>query len=363
MKKLIVMAISVVFLFLLIPVSAQQNSQTIKILAIGNSYSNNATQYVDEITASLGIKTETYSLYYPGCSIQQHVNFYNNASTVYALATKGENLNWQINTMQKAFALHNYNYITIQQGSTLCDAFFSYWTQENPWVNNLYDIISENQPDAQIKMHQTWSLCNEKATEKRPNFAVPWESSTAMFNQIESCYNRAAEKVGLTKNDIIKSGKAIQLAKDKYGYGDIYNTKENGKLIVAETLANNALYADNLSHLNHRGRYLASLVFVESLLGIDSREVTFVPEVLDEADCKLLRRIAHEAVTGEVSYEQGDINGDGTVNASDLALLKKVVAGLTTESDEVKNTNVDENLGTPNAADLALLKKIVAGLV
>ena len=226
------------------------------------------------------------------------------------------------------------------------------------------DIISENQPDAQIKMHQTWSLCNEKATEKRPNFAVPWESSTAMFNQIESCYNRAAEKVGLTENDIIKSGKAIQLAKDKYGYGDIYNTKENGKLTVAETLANNALYADNLSHLNHRGRYLASLVFVESLLGIDSREVTFVPEVLDEADCKLLRRIAHEAVTGEVSYEQGDINGDGTVNASDLAFLKKVVAGFVdVDSEEVKNANVDESLGAPNAADLALLKKMLAGLV
>ena len=64
------------------------------------------------------------------------------------------------------------------------------------------------------------------------------------------------------------------------------------------------------------------------MLGIDSREVTFVPEVLDEADCKLLRRIAHEAVTGEVSYEQGDINGDGTVNASDLAFLKKIVAGF-----------------------------------
>lgn len=60
----------------------------------------------------------------------------------------------------------------------------------------------------------------------------------------------------------------------------------------------------------------------------------------------------------------GDVNGDGNVDAADLALLKKVIAKITPiDADEVKYPNVDNEAGEPNAADLALLKKIIAKLV
>ena len=76
--------------------------------------------------------------------------------------------------------------------------------------------------------------------------------------------------------------------------------------------------------------------------------------------------VTTETVTFEKvgeEYKKGDINGDNNINAADLALLKKIVAGLTAiDDEEVKNIQVDDNSGTPNAADLAALKKIVAGL-
>ena len=61
----------------------------------------------------------------------------------------------------------------------------------------------------------------------------------------------------------------------------------------------------------------------------------------------------------------GSLDGDGAVNASDLAILKKVIAGLTSLDDkEVVNPDVDgDGTATPNAADLAVLKKKIAGLV
>jgi uncharacterized protein YkwD len=73
---------------------------------------------------------------------------------------------------------------------------------------------------------------------------------------------------------------------------------------------------------------------------------------------------ADEPVALKSSFAKGDVNGDGSVDAADLALLKKVVANLTpADSTEVKNPNVD-GIGTvPDAADLALLKKIVANLI
>ena len=61
---------------------------------------------------------------------------------------------------------------------------------------------------------------------------------------------------------------------------------------------------------------------------------------------------------------KGDVNGDNSVDAADLALLKKVIAKLTPiDSADVKNPNVDGQGTEPDAADLALLKKIIAKLI
>ena len=67
----------------------------------------------------------------------------------------------------------------------------------------------------------------------------------------------------------------------------------------------------------------------------------------------------------EPEFLQGDVNGDGEVDAADLALIKKVIAKLTPmDSEEVVNPNVDADAeGSVDAADLALLKKIIAKLV
>ena len=49
-------------------VSAEEK-KPLKVLAIGNSYSNNTTEYVSKIAESMGYDIEATSLYYPGCSL------------------------------------------------------------------------------------------------------------------------------------------------------------------------------------------------------------------------------------------------------------------------------------------------------
>ena len=60
----------------------------------------------------------------------------------------------------------------------------------------------------------------------------------------------------------------------------------------------------------------------------------------------------------------GDVDGNGVVDAADLAVLKKVIAKLTPMDDPmVVNTDVDgDGKEIPDAADLAKLKKIIAKL-
>ncbi|MBR5121825.1 MAG: dockerin type I repeat-containing protein, partial [Oscillospiraceae bacterium] len=66
----------------------------------------------------------------------------------------------------------------------------------------------------------------------------------------------------------------------------------------------------------------------------------------------------------EPTYIVGDVDGNGDVDAADLAILKKVIAKLTPIDDPiVVNTDVDGNgEEIPDAADLAKLKKIIAKL-
>ena len=319
MKKILALFLSIALIFCAVPAVSAQTAvadEPIRILAIGNSFSNNATQYIDRIAENLGLNVEAYSLYYPGCTIQAHVNYYNNESTVYALATDGVNLNWSINTMQKAFELYDYDNVTIQQSPSGCDSFSTYWTENQPWLTQLNDIIKENEPQAKVLIHQTWSFCHDCAIGNDPYWKTNYNNSKEMFAVIEDCYNRAAEKIGVKSEDIIPVGKAIQLAKDEFGFGDFYNTKADGSsLSDVEHLAGGALYTDNVDHLNCHGRYIASCVWLENIFGVDCRETTYVPEVLDAKECELLREIAHEAATGEQSTVEGDWryipNGDG----------------------------------------------------
>lgn len=52
-----------------------KNKELIKVLVIGHSFSNNSTQYASQMVADFGGNLEISSLYYAGCTLEQHYNF------------------------------------------------------------------------------------------------------------------------------------------------------------------------------------------------------------------------------------------------------------------------------------------------
>ena len=46
----------------------------VKILAIGNSFSQDATRYMKEIAQSMGLEMLVVNLYIGGCSLEQHAS-------------------------------------------------------------------------------------------------------------------------------------------------------------------------------------------------------------------------------------------------------------------------------------------------
>ena len=304
MKKIICVILVLIFTFgmCVAPVSAvpQDDEKTVKILAIGNSYSNNSVKYISRIAESLGLKVSATSLYYAGCSLEQHVKFYNNDAREYEFYVDSVNISTsEKNTMREVFELADYDYITLQQAPESAALFSLYWTEDKPWLTDLYKIVKRHQPNAKIMIHQTWSFCHEDATGNSPYSRLVYRNSLDMFQNIEKSYETAADMLSIDKDTaIIPVGKAVQLAKDEYGYGDFYN---GGSTTLKAQRESVALYKDNVDHLNDVGSYLAGCVWVEKLFGVDCRKSTYYPEgIISVEDCEILRQVAHETVTGEV---------------------------------------------------------------
>ena len=111
---------------------------------------------------------------------------------------------------------------------------------------------------------------------------------------------------------------------------------------------------------------VATLTFAADADALGKKTVTMELAAMD-GDKEVKTAASNGYITVEEFIEEpavkGDIDGNGAVNAGDLAMLKKVIAGLTALDDPtVINPDVDGTGGTPNAADLAALKKIIAGL-
>ena len=151
-----------------------------------------------------------------------------------------------------------------------------------------------------ILVHQTWAFNNDMAKNNAYKYyPVNYKNNTEMFKKVEQAYNLAVQKIKEEKGvdaPMIKSGQAVELAQAKYGYART----------ASENLADNTLYADEISHLNKRGCYLTACVWIETLaklagVNIDTRTATFVPLVdgASAEDCQTLQYIAHSVVHGE----------------------------------------------------------------
>lgn len=260
-----------------ITLPSEIEEKTIRVLAIGNSFSNDAFHYAEQIAAEFGYKTEFLSLYQSGCYISKHLDNYNNQTAAYTIYRNGVQVRGSV-TMNQILKECDFDYITLQQGSARSNKWSYYYSEENPYIVDLYNAIKAEQPNAEFLIHQTWGYSPAEAQ------ANGHTGSLDHFTAIENCYNKAAELLNLP---LAKSGKAIQLVKD-YGY----LTDDRG--------GENSVYADEYCHLTDRGDFIAGCVLVETIFGVDIRTKDFTSLF---ADSKNLCKVAHQAVTGEVDDE------------------------------------------------------------
>ena len=168
------------------------------ILAIGNSFSQDATRYLHAIARSMGKKWNTANLYIGGCPLEKHFRNMHTEAPAYELQWNGVNTGFYV-SLKEALLSRSWDIITLQQASHHSAFYESY----QPYLNELAAYVRALCPKAKLYIHQTWAY--EANSAKLEGVAFP--TPEAMFTAVEQAYAKAAEDI--RADGIIPSGRLM----------------------------------------------------------------------------------------------------------------------------------------------------------
>jgi hypothetical protein len=198
-----------------------QMNSTLRVLAVGNSFSEDSVDYLYQIFKETGHDKDydeivIGNLVVGGCSLDMHVNFALENKPVYLYTKFSKESNGDMEvvstnaTLLKGLQDEEWDIITLQQRSGFSgdkDTFYPYLDMLINYINK--HIIKKN---AVLAWNLTWAY-DEDST--HPDFARYNGSQTEMYNSIV----KAALDVIVPNKSIsfvIPTGIAIQHARNKY---------------------------------------------------------------------------------------------------------------------------------------------------
>ena len=188
MKRILFISVSLLFaLTLTTPAQAQSKDDgVLRILAIGNSFSDDGMEYLPALLENLDIKNvEVARLYVGGCTLEQHITFYDKNESPYKFYRSEAGANkWseseQKVSMQYALDLGEWDIISLQQASGFSGMYDSY----TPHLGRLIEVIKKAQPNAELVWHMTWSYSSDS---NHRHFAHYDNNQQTMNNAIDNC--------------------------------------------------------------------------------------------------------------------------------------------------------------------------------
>lgn len=245
----------------------------IKILAIGNSFSEDALeQHLYSIVKAEGINIVIGNMYIPGCSIERHWQNASNDAAAYSYRkiVKGEKKTTENFKISQAITDENWDYISFQQASHFSGIFSTYEKDLPSLVKYVKGKVKKD--NIQLVLHQTWSYANNSTHDGFRNYN---NNQMTMYRSIVSAVSEASVLTGI--ETIIPVGTAIQNGRTSF-VGDHFNLDGY--------------------HLNLQiGRYTASCTWAEKLLGIKILSNSYYPDEMTLNEIIIARLAAHYAIT------------------------------------------------------------------
>lgn len=258
---------------LLLISSFSASGKDIRILAIGNSFSEDAVeQYLYELAAEGGDNLIIGNAYRGGQGLQSHwdVVVNNRADFEYRKVVNGKKTNSNQKTLLQCIVDEEWDYITFQQVSQDSGILSTY----EPWLSRLLAYVKGHakNPDVKFGMHRTWAYAKNST---HGGFANYGKDQQAMYEAIVNAVNEIVEKHD-DFSIIVPTGTAIQNARGSF-IGD--NFCRDGY------------------HLTYGlGRYTAACTWLEIFTGQNPVDKTYRPASVSEVEALIARHAAHYAV-------------------------------------------------------------------
>ena len=242
--------------------------ETIRILAIGNSFSTDAVeQNLWDLFNASGRKVIIGNLYAPGSYLGHHWERVESqaAEYKYAKVTDGVCITTSGWAIDDALADESWDFISLQQASDMSGVYDAY----TPYLPNLKAYI-EGKSDAEIVFHQTWAY---PANSDHAGFANYNYDQEIMYQSIVIVTQRVMRENNISL--VIPSGTAIQNARTSY---------------LGDTLNRDGLHLE-LTY----GRYIAACTWFEALTGQSVVGNPYYPDTITPELALLCQTAAHLA--------------------------------------------------------------------
>ena len=234
-----------------------------KLLSIGNSFSQDAQSWLHRIAVANGVELETTNLVIGGCSLETHWNHVLDGEKEYWLELNGTGVGRQL-SLEEGLALDTFDVVTLQQASHYSGRPQSYV----PYLPNLVAYVREKQPGAQLYFHQTWAY---EIDSDHGGFIPHNRDQQEMYRRICDCAELVKALVDLP---ILPCGPVIQRLRDTV---PAFDYKGGSGL---------SLNRDGFHLSEDYGRYTAAAVWFRVLTGKLPRTDAF-----EELDSALLEQI------------------------------------------------------------------------
>lgn len=218
------------------------NNKTLKILAIGNSFTEDGTAYLPSLVRTAGIKNVTIAkMVIGGTSLLSHHTHAIKDDSVYnfAVSTDGSFKSQGKKKFSDCLLSDTWDYVILQQVSQHSGLYRTY----QPYLNNLINIIHNHYPQAIIGWQMTWAY---SSTSTHTGFKNYDNNQAIMYESILDAVNQMKAETGLSV--IIPTGMVIQDLRKTYISNDLELTRDG-------------------YHLDYgAGRYAAACTWFETLI-------------------------------------------------------------------------------------------------
>jgi len=269
----------------------QKSLYSIYILAIGNSFSWDAMEYLYQILKELGYKDIFLgNLYIGGCTLETHAKNLTNYSAAYQYRVNNSG-SWTSTSYYAANAAlreREWDFVSMQQASGSSGMPDTY----DPYLSTIVDKVKGFCPDARRMWHMTWAY---QGNSTHSEFSKYGNDQMTMYNAI---VNAVKTKV-MSRGDIefvIPCGTAVQNLRTSF-YGD--NITRDGY------------------HMSYDvGRFVTGLMWARQITGKSIENLTYKPSgyAYSEKLLSAMKEAVQKAYENPYTVTESSYPGTGEEN-------------------------------------------------